>query len=100
MRSHSLKELCISKKMMTRYSLLLLFFIISCQKNWSSIEVNNFLERCQNSNLINSNQEEHSNFCECILDQSLLLDIPYSEFLKKELTQDETDQIINSCISH
>ncbi len=85
--------------MMTHYSLLLLFFIISCQKNWSSIEVNNFLERCQNSNIINSTKEDHSNFCDCILAQSLLLDVPYSEFLKKELTQDEEALIINACIS-
>ena len=71
-----------------------LFLIISCQKTWSNIEVNNFLERCENSNLFNLDKEEHLNFCQCILEQSLILDIPYSEFLKKELNQDEKDQII------
>ena len=80
--------------MMTRYSLLLLFLIISCQKNWSSIEVNNFLERCQNSNLTNSNKEDHSDFCECILNQAMTLDLPYSEFLKRDLTQNEKDLIL------
>ena len=83
---------------MIRYSVLLLFLIISCQKNWSNIEVNNFLERCENSNLFNSDKEQHLDFCRCILEQSLILDIPYSEFLKKKLNQDEKDQIISSCI--
>ena len=84
---------------MVRYSLLLLFFIISCQKNWSNIEVNNFLERCENSNLFNLDKKEHSDFCQCILEQSFILEIPYSEFLKKELNQDEKDQIISPCIN-
>ena len=83
---------------MVRYSLLLLFFIISCQKDWSNIEVNNFLERCENSNLFNLDKEEHLEFCQCILDQSLILEIPYSEFLKKKFNQDEKNQIISPCI--
>ena len=85
---------------MIRFSFLLLFFIISCQRSWSNIEINNFLERCQNSNLINSDKDQHSDFCECILEQSKLLELPYPEFLSKKLTQNEKKQIISPCVNN
>ena len=83
---------------MIRFSFFLLFFIISCQKNWSNTEVDNFLERCKNNNLVDLTNQEHLDFCQCILEQSLKLELSYSDFLKKELNQNQKKQIISPCI--
>ena len=83
---------------MIQYSFFFLFFIISCEKDWSNTEIDNFLERCRNNNVASVSKQEQLDFCECILEKSLKLEIPYNEFLKKELSQNQKNQIINFCI--
>ena len=71
---------------------------MSCQKNWSNNEIQDFLYRCKKANTMDLSEKDKTDFCECILEESLELKISYSQFLKTKLSDNQNKQIINPCI--
>ena len=85
--------------------LFFLIFILGCQQTWNESEKNDFQTKCKRQEIFKSNidTEERDIFCECILNNSVKLSLPYSKFLKKDFNEknDEGiffDQILNGCV--
>ena len=82
-----------------------LLFILGCQQAWSESEKNDFQVKCKRQEIFKSSNdiEGRDNFCECILNNSIKLGFPYTEFLKKNLSGKNDkrillDQILNGCV--
>ena len=93
---------------------LLFLLILSCQKEWLDNEKKDFIARCSNpaifleTNIDNKSDDlgsfkmdEHkrNSFCNCLLNQLVLLDLNYDEFLKKDLEDlINQKQLSNACL--
>ena len=92
-------------KRMHKKLLFFLVFILGCQQVWNESEKNDFQVKCKRQEIFKSSSdiEERDNFCECILNNSIKLGFPYTEFLKKNLSEKNDkgillDQILNGCV--
>tara|TARA_B100000519_G_scaffold192227_1_gene193435 strand:+ start:356 stop:616 length:261 start_codon:yes stop_codon:yes gene_type:complete len=83
---------------MTKYISFVIIFILGCQHNWSISEQEDFKKRCVNHHLKVQSLDEHKSFCNCILKNSMNLNLPYSQFLKMESNNSETEDLLKSCI--
>ena len=70
-----------------------------CQNNWSITEQEDFKKRCKKYKLVNQNSEDYEIFCNCILKNSINLNLSYAQFLKTDFNDVETEQILKSCIN-
>ena len=84
---------------MIRFLLVFLFLIIGCQNNWSIKEKNNFKARCMKFQPKNQTLDSYADFCDCILMESMNLNLSYNDFLKSDSNNLETESFLKSCIS-
>jgi hypothetical protein len=83
---------------MTKYITFLIIFLLGCQDNWSISEQEDFKRKCANYYVGTTGLDNYKDFCDCILMESMNLSLPYSQFLKMESNNFETENLLNSCI--
>ena len=86
---------------MSKISFLILVLIVSCDQKWTVSETDNFLNRCKQQRPLNLSIEptSYDDFCACLESESQKINASYQDFLKQNLSEDDLDQIINSCIN-
>ena len=83
---------------MSKYTFLFIFLILGCQNNWSVQEQDDFKHRCEKYKSDDYNINDYKKFCDCILKNSIKLNLPYAQFLETDFDDTKTDQILKSCI--
>ena len=83
---------------MIRFLCASMILIVGCQNSWTSQEQADFISRCIKYKPDSKTLNSHKEFCNCILMESINLNLSYSQFLEIESNSSNTEFILGSCI--
>ena len=79
---------------MIRTSLFFLLIILGCQQDWSYDNQENFISQCLEENkILGYDSLEYREFCNCLLNNIVKIELSYSEFLFRDLDTNELESI-------
>ena len=85
---------------MIKYASFLIILFLGCQQNWSLEEQKDFKNRCVRYHSKIQSFDEYQGFCDCMLTESMNLNLSYPQFLKMESNNLETENLLRSCIKN